>query len=106
MEKIFQVRNINELKDLVHVLWMSKFFSLFFQLIFVMKIWLMIIKFFHNLDRMSLFMYKLLCSSSDTQNVKFESALGFLEQVKRQLAAEPHTYKEFLRIMKELKGQE
>ena len=55
---------------------------------------------------MSLFMYKLLCSSSDTQNVKFESALGFLEQVKRQLAAEPHTYKEFLRIMKELKGQE
>lgn len=48
-------------------------------------------------------------STNDPQGskkFKFETALEFLEQVKGQFSDRPDVYKEFLRIMKEFKGQE
>ena len=42
----------------------------------------------------------------EEQKFKFETAIEFLDQVKRQFANQPVVYKEFLRIMKEFKSHE
>jgi len=42
----------------------------------------------------------------EEQKFKFETAIEFLDQVKRQFANQPVVYKEFLRIMKEFKSHD